>query len=108
VNKRLSLAIVLGVALASTLSGAALASHTHVRELGSGQCAIIAPDGGEKWVSLPDAVFDSNPNVVPGTYAADKRHPLHALVHIPGAGNGMVYVLGSAGDIANCAGYVND
>lgn len=106
--KRLSLAMVLGAALASTLAGAALASHTHVRELGNGQCVILAPDGGEKWVSLPDAVFEANPNVVAGTYAPDKRHALHVLVHIAGAGNGMLYVLGSSGDIANCAGYVND
>lgn len=90
-----------------TLATTALASHLHVRVLGNGDCVILAPDGRERWVSLPAAVFDRNPNVVDTTYADDRLHPLHVLVHIAGAGNGTVHVLGSPGDLASCAAYVN-
>jgi hypothetical protein len=100
-------ALALAGVLALSTASAALASHTHVKVLGNGQCVIIAPDGGETWVDLPDSVFSNNPNVVPGAYAPDRQHPMHVLVHIAGAGNGMVFVQGSAGDLANCAGYAN-
>lgn len=33
---------------------------------------------------------------------------LHVLVRMAGAGNNTVYELGSAEDLASCAGYVND
>ena len=101
-------AVLLATLLVLALASPALASHVHVRVLGNGQSVILAAGGGETWVTLPDAVFENNPNVVAGAYAADRRHPLHVLVHLAGAGGGMVYVLGSPGDLANCNGYVND
>jgi hypothetical protein len=107
-TRRFLAAGLLATALILTLAATALASHLHVRVLGNGECVILAEDGGERWVTLPESIFASNPNVVDMVYAADRQHPLHVLVHIAEAGNGMVYVLGSAGDLANCAGYVND
>ena len=107
-GKRVLRALVAGATLAIAVAGTAAAGHTHVRTLGNGQCVILAEQGGEERVILPDAVFTNNPNVVPGTYAPNRRHPLHVLVHIPGAGSGELYVLGSAGALANCDGYVND
>jgi hypothetical protein len=47
----------------------AAAAHVHFRVLGNGQCVLIAPDGGEKYVELPHAG--------PGP-----RHPLHVNVHL--------------------------
>jgi hypothetical protein len=103
---RIATATLLAGALALGTAASALASHQHVRVLGNGECVIIGA-GGESAVNLPDAVFDANPNVVPGTYAENRQHPLHVLVHIGGAGNGMVYVYGSAQDLETCAGHVN-
>jgi hypothetical protein len=80
----------------------ALASHTHVRMTGNGSCVILAANGGEDEVQLPHA----------DEFAADRRHPLHVNVHLGQAGtrqgDTVVWVSGSAGDIANCDGYVND
>lgn len=99
-------ALVLAAMMALTVSAPVLAGHVHVRELGNGQCVILAASGFESGVTLPDAVFDRNPNVAPGPYSSEKRHPLHVLVHLAGAGNGMVHVYRSPGD--TCPGYVND
>jgi hypothetical protein len=103
---RVLTSVMLAGVLALGTTAAALASHQHVRVLGNGECVVIGT-GGESAVNLPDAVFDSNPNVVPGNYAENRQHPLHVLVHIAGAGNGMVFVAGSAEDLANCDGHVN-
>jgi len=107
-TRRFLAATFLAIVLVLTLAATALGSHVHVRVLGNGECVILAENGGERWVTLPESVFANNPNVVDAHYAGDRQHPLHVLVHIGGAGNGMVYVLGSAGDLANCPGYVND
>jgi hypothetical protein len=94
------------LALAAT---PALASHTHVMQLGNGQCVVLAAHGGEDEVELPLAVFDRNPNVdiAPGP---DKLHPLHVLVHqgVPGE-HKSIAVAGTAAAAALCAnGIVND
>jgi hypothetical protein len=101
-------ALFLVTVLILTLAATALGSHVHVLVLGNGECVILAEDGGERWVTLPESVFANNPNVVDVEYAGNRQHPLHVLVHIAEAGNRMVYVLGSPGDLENCAGYVND
>lgn len=80
----------------------AMASHTHVRMTGNGSCVVLAAHGGEKSVQLPHAdVFPEN-----------RQHPLHVNVHLgePGTrqGEAVIWVQGSAGDLANCNGYVND
>ena len=96
--------------LAVGTSTAAVADHVHVRVTGNGQCVVIAEYGGEKYVALPAAVFENNPNV--DVAPADARnHPLHVLVHQgqpAEAQPGTLFVYESpAGDAACAAGYVN-
>lgn len=87
--------------LAGTIALPANAAHTHVMMTGNGQCVVLAADGGEKYVSLPH-VTDHPDN---------RRHPLHVNVHLgePGTrqGSDVIWVMGSAGDLANCDGYLN-
>ncbi len=88
----------------------ALASHSHVMQLGNGQCVILAQNGGEEDVVLPLAVFEHNPNVDIGSTDTTRMHPLHVLVHkgVPGDHNRME-VAGSGPANAMCAaGIVND
>lgn len=79
----------------------ASANHTHVLQLGYGQCVILAEYGGEKYVLLPNE----------DEFAPARRHPLHAKVHMgePGTRDGVpvIFVLGSGGDIQNCTSYAN-
>lgn len=89
-------------------AGIAQADHTHVRILPNGDCVILAADGNEKHVVLPD----QNPNVDP-ELPENRKHPLHVLVHLgkPGS-DGSIAVLGSAEDPCSDAGggtgsYVN-
>lgn len=100
--RRLTVTAGLVATLAIATTGATLASHTHVRILGNGQCVILAPDSGEEAVQLPFA----------DGFAPDRQHPLHVLVHFGHAGMApdgsmRVWVQGSPGDLANCDGYVN-
>jgi hypothetical protein len=95
-------AIAAGLTLAAP---AAFADHTHVRVLGNGQCVVISPDGGEKYVELPRAALENHAGA---SLPANRTHPLHVLVHLGEPGqHGEIYVLGSADAVANCAGYVN-
>lgn len=79
------LLITVPLALAGVLGGAtaAHADHTHFRVLGSGDCVLVAPNGGEKFVQLPDA----------DSFAANRRHPLHVNVHLGRPGEvGQIFV----------------
>jgi hypothetical protein len=108
----------LGVVLVLMLAGAstARADHTHVLLLPNGHCAILAADGNEKYLVLPEALFSNNPNVDADELAGgleglplNRRHPLHVLVHlgVPGA-DGDIAVMGSAQDPCAATGnYVN-
>ena len=92
------------------VAGPAQADHTHAKVVGNGQCVILAQDGAEKYVVLPDVVFANNPNVDAPAGNLTRSHPLHVLVHlgVPGE-NQAIYVLGSPEANAACAaGYVND
>lgn len=91
--------VILAAVLVVMAAAPALADHTHVMATGNGQCVILAADGGEKYVELPGA----------DEYPENRRHPLHVKVHLgePGS-HGGIWVHGSPGDLANCAGYVND
>ena len=96
--------ICIGCALA--LPGAAAANHRHVLVTGNGDCVVLAKQGGEPSVTLPDASF--NNTTEPITTA--NPHPLHVHVHrgMPGA-DGDIAVYGSAAD--PCLGegnYLND
>ena len=69
--------LVAGTAVATAAlamsAGAAGADHNHVVQTGNGNCVVLAQDGNEKNVELPDHLA--------GGYSAEKRHPLHVLVH---------------------------
>ncbi len=56
------------------LAGAppAAADHVHFRVVGNGSCVLLAPDGGEREVTLPRA----------DEYAENRQHPLHVNVHL--------------------------
>jgi len=92
--------VAMALLMASSLP--ASAAHTHVRMTGNGACVILAANGGEHDVQLPHA----------GEFAENRRHPLHVNVHLgkPGVRQGepVVWVQGSAGDLTNCVGYVNE
>lgn len=62
----------------------ASADHVHFRVLGNGDCVLLAADGGEQHVVLPNAEG----------YAENRSHPLHVKVHLgkPGQKSGDVYV----------------
>lgn len=100
IRKILSVALGAGALLAASALPAS-AEHIHVRLLGNGQCVVLAANGGEAEVELPHA----------GGFPAGRRHPLHVNVHLGKAGmrggQHVVWVQGSAGDLANCSGYVN-
>ena len=84
-----------------------LATHTHVMQVGSGECVILAQNGQESDVVLPTAVFESNPNVDIAP-TAGRMHPLHVLVHkgVPGDQNAMEVYGTTAGNVLCSAGYV--
>ena len=64
----------LGAAVLLALAAApVLANHTHVKLLGNGQCVVLAENGGEDDVVLPQSVFDRNPNVVVSSAAPPTR-----------------------------------
>jgi hypothetical protein len=82
-SRRLLLVVLL--AIGTLLAGAApaAADHTHFRVVGNGQCVLLAPDGGEKYVQLPHA----------DQYPANRQHPLHVNVHLGRPGQvGDIYV----------------
>jgi len=109
VNLRLIRAFAAAACLLGLAATPALANHHHVMSIGNGECVILAPDGGEDEVELPQAVFDNNPNV-DITAAPDRLHPLHVLVHkgVPGDHN-QIAVAGTPEADALCwAGIVND
>jgi len=110
--------LVSGVAAVCLLAGASVAraDHTHVLILPNGNCAILAAEGNEKYLILPDVLFTNNPNVDADDAAGgldglplNRRHPLHVLVHLGVAGaDGDIVVMGSGQDPCAATGnYVN-
>lgn len=85
-------------ALAATvaLTGApAAADHLHVIRHKDGSCTVLAKNGGERFVELP--------NVDPAL-PANRRHPLHVKVHTGRPGErGNIFVLGTV----PCSSYRN-
>ena len=94
--------MVIAILMALATMVPAYASHTHVRMTGNGSCVVMAANGHEHNVQLPNAE----------EFAENRRHPLHVNVHLGEPGTRqletVVWVQGSAGDLANCDGYVND
>jgi hypothetical protein len=81
--RRALMVVPLAVAAVLVDASPAAADHTHFRVVGNGKCVLLAPDGGEKYVQLPNA----------DEYAANRRHPLHVNVHLGQPGQvGQIYV----------------
>lgn len=95
-------AMILAALLVLMAAAPASATHTHVLATGNGACVILGGQGHEAEVELPYA----------DSFEEGRRHPLHVNVHLgePGSrdGEAVIWVLGSAGDLGNCDGYVND
>jgi hypothetical protein len=80
------------------LPSTAAATHKHALTTGNGNCVILAPNGGESDLTLPDAALTGDPtiDVFP--------HPLHINVHWGEAGQHIdIAVLGSD----DCTSYLN-
>ena len=102
--------ILTGAAAAALLVAGAVpaqADHVHFRVLGDGECVLLAPDGGVKYVQLPTA----------DEFPENRQHPLHVNVHLgrPGIVSGDIYVAYGADGVltpeaeALCGGvFVND
>jgi hypothetical protein len=86
-------------------AGQAFANHLHSRQVGNGQCVVLAPAGNERFVTLPASSF--NNTTEPTTTA--NPHPLHVHVHRGAPGEqGTLAVLGSATDPCAATGsYLN-
>jgi hypothetical protein len=81
--RRALLSLPLAAATVLLVASPAAADHTHFRVVGDGECVLVAPDGGEKYVQLPNA----------DEYAANRQHPLHVNVHLGQPGQvGQIYV----------------
>jgi hypothetical protein len=107
-RRTLSIVAAAGAAVAVLAVGVAPASadHTHFRVTGGGDCVLLAPDGGEKYVELPHA----------DSFAPNRRHPLHVNVHLGQPGEvGEVWVAYNAAGVLDpkavelCGGeFLND
>ncbi len=81
--RRLVLAIPLAIGVVLVGATPAAADHTHFRVVGNGECVLLAPDGGEKYVQLPHA----------DEFPPNRQHPLHVNVHLGQPGEvGSIYV----------------
>jgi hypothetical protein len=105
-RKRAAVSVLVCLAGALAVPGGAAANHRHSLMTGSGDCVVLAKQGGEPYVQLPDASF--NNTTEPPTTA--NPHPLHVHVHRGAAGEQItIGVYGAASD--PCAGegnYLND
>ena len=107
--KRLARVTLIAGALLALSAAPALATHTHVMEIGQDQCVLLAEDSGEERVVLRLPVWN-NPNVTVGSTEQTRMHPLHVLVHkgVPGTHN-MMEVAGTQAAIDLCGdSIVND
>jgi hypothetical protein len=99
---RVALACITGVVL---LPATAAANHHHSLQTGNGSCVVLAHQGGEPSVTLPEASYNDNTTAVPGV----NPHPLHVHVHLGAAGGPLtIGVFGAASDPCLASGeYVN-
>jgi hypothetical protein len=105
-RKRAAVSVLVSLAGALAVPDGAAANHRHSLMTGSGDCVVLAKQGGEPFVQLPDASF--NNTAEPTTTV--NPHPLHVHVHRGAAGEQItIGVYGAASD--PCAGvgnYLND
>ncbi|HTS26320.1 MAG TPA: hypothetical protein VMH81_10640 [Bryobacteraceae bacterium] len=64
-----------------------------------GQCAFRTEDNGASWVSITDALHQTDPNVQPHAFAVNPAHP--ATIYMGDGGDLGVYVSGARGDSWN-------
>ena len=79
------------------MAGPAAATHVHGKVLPGDKCVLLAADGGENEVQLPNTDFGPT-----------RQHPLHTNVHlgVPGtdARPGTIFVaIGDDGDLTQAA-----
>jgi hypothetical protein len=93
------------IGAALVLPAGARANHRHVLVTGSGDCVVLAKEGGEPSITLPEASF--NNTTEPVTTA--NPHPLHVHVHRGEPGQHLtIAVFESAADPCLAAGnYLN-
>jgi hypothetical protein len=100
-------AIVFLIAAATCLGlpAAAVGNHLHSVQTGNGACVVLAQDGGERFLTLPEASFQ---NTTEPTTTANP-HPLHVHVHRGAAGEPLdIGVYGTATDPCVTSGeYLN-
>jgi hypothetical protein len=88
-TRKLVVGLAAGAAAIALSAVPAGASHVHSLQTGSGACVLLAQSGGEKNVQLPFA----------DGLAANRRHPLHVLVHTGEAGQHVsIGVVATASD----------
>lgn len=81
--RRALMIVALAAATVLLAASPAAADHTHFQVVGSGECVLLAPEGGEKYVHLPNA----------DQYDQNRQHPLHVNVHLGQPGEvGQIYV----------------
>jgi hypothetical protein len=102
---RRTTALLAALAASLGLPATAAGNHLHSVETGSGACVVLAQNGGERLVSLPEASFQ---NTTEPTTTANP-HPIHVHVHRGAAGDPLdIGVYGTATDPCLASGdYVN-
>jgi hypothetical protein len=102
---RRTTALLAALAASLGLPVTAAGNHLHSVQTGSDACVVLAQNGGERLVSLPEASFQ-NTSYVAG---APNPHPIHVHVHLGAAGEPLdIGVYGAASDPCLASGdYVN-
>lgn len=83
--------------------GVASADHLHSKQVGNGSCVVLAQNGRERFVVLPE----QNPHIT--NQPENRRHPLHVLVHLGEPGqNFAIGVYGTTSDPCVGGDYLDD
>jgi len=82
--------------LLGAAGGVASADHLHSKQVGNGSCVVVAQNGGENHVILPD----QNPHIT--DQPENRRHPLHVLVHL--GAPGQHFAIGVHGTVTDPCG----
>ena len=102
---RRATAWLVAVSASLALPASAVGNHLHSVQTGNGACVVLAQNGGERVVTLPEESFQ-NTSYVAGM---PNPHPIHVHVHLGAAGGPLeIGVYGTATDPCFASGeYVN-
>ena len=102
---RKAIAFLIAAATSLGLPAVAVGNHVHSVQTGNGGCVVLAQDGGERFLTLPEASFQ---NTTEPTTTANP-HPIHVHVHRGAAGEPLdIGVYGTATDpCVSSAEYLN-